>query len=183
MKAGDKTAMDAEAKKLGALHGFIALDGAARLTSSGQPAEALKQVAVALDRGEKAKLAGGAMTNLRRAALYERIDAESRLGRAADAKATLALVQADAAKSPANAQAQSNLHFAQGAEAMARGDAKAAAGHFAQCVEDDTYCGLRLLQAQEKAGDAAGAAATKERLRTANRRDGRYLYVRSQVQK
>lgn len=66
---------------------------------------------------------------------------------------------------------------------MARGEAKAAAAHFARCVEDDTYCGLRLLQAQEKAGDAAGAAATKERLRTANRRDGRYLYVRSQVQK
>lgn len=183
LKAGDQVASDAQAKKLGASHAFIALDGAARLTASGQPADALKQVAVALDRGEKAKLAGGTMNNLRRAALYERIDAESRLGRAADAKTTLALVETEAAKSPANAQAQSNLHFARGAEAMARGDAKAAAGHFASCVDDDTYCGLRLLQAQEKAGDAAGAAATRERLRTANRRDGRYLYVRSQVQK
>jgi hypothetical protein len=38
------------------------------------------------------------------------------------------------------------------------------------------------LQAQDKAGDAAGAAVTRERLRTANRRDGRYLYVRAQVQ-
>jgi len=183
LKAGDQTATDAQARKLGSLHGFIALDAAARLTSSGQPAEALKQVAVALDRGEQAKLAGGAMTNLRRAALYERIDAESRLGKAEDAKRTLALVEADAAKAPANAQAQSNLQFARGAEAMARGEAKAAAAHFARCVEDDTYCGLRLLQAQEKAGDAAGATATRERLRTANRRDGRYLYVRSQVQK
>jgi hypothetical protein len=66
---------------------------------------------------------------------------------------------------------------------MARNDAKAAATEFARCVDDDTYCGLRLLQAQEKAGDTTGAAATRERLRTANRRDGRYLYVRSQVQK
>jgi tetratricopeptide (TPR) repeat protein len=183
LKAGDRTATDAQAGKMGALYALIALDGAARMTSSGQPAEALKQVAVALDRGEKAKLAGGPMNNLRRAALYERIDAESRLGRAEDAKRTLALVEADAAKSTANAQLQSNLHFARGAEAMARGEAKAAAEHFAGCIDDDTYCGLRLLQAQEKAGDTAGAAATKEKLRTANRRDGRYLYVRTQVQK
>ena len=183
LKAGDQVASEAQAKKLNAAYAFIALDGAARLTASGQPAEALKQVAVAMDRADKAKLAGGPMNNLRRAALYERIDAESRLGQAEDAKRTLALIEADAAKSPANAQLQSNLSFARGADAMARGDAKAAAGHFARCVEDDTYCGLRLLQAQEKAGDAAGAAATRERLRTANRRDARYLYVRSQVQK
>jgi tetratricopeptide (TPR) repeat protein len=183
LKASGQVATEAQAKKLGATHAFIALDDAARLTASGQPADALKQVAVALDRGEKAKLAGGPMTNLRRTALYERIDAESRLGQAEDAKRTLALVEADAAKSPANAQLQSNLHFARGAEAMARGDARAAAGHFAGCIEDDTYCGLRLLQAQEKAGDAPGATATRERLRTANRRDGRYLYVRTQVQK
>lgn len=183
LKVSDQIATDAQAKKLNATYAFIALDSAARLTASGQPADALKQVAVALDRGEKAKLAGGQMNNLKRAALYERIDAESRLGRAADAKRTLALVEADAAKSPANAQLQSILHFARGAEATARGDAKAAAAHFAGCIEDDTYCGLRLLQAQEKAGDAAGAAATKARLRTANRRDARYLYVRTQVQK
>ena len=183
LKASDQVATDSQAKKLGASYAFIAIDGAARLTASGQPAEAIKQVAVALDRAEKAKLSGGAMNNVKRAAVYERIDAESRLGRAADAKATLALVEADAAKSPANAQLQSSLHFARGAEAMARGDAKAAAAHFAGCIDDDTYCGLRLLQAQEKSGDAAGAAATKARLRTANRRDARYLYVRSQVQK
>lgn len=182
LKASDDVATEAQAKKLGATYAFIALDSAARLTASGQPADALTQIAVALDRGEKAKLAGGPMSNLRRAALYERIDAESRLGRAGDAKRTLALVESDAARSPANAQLQSNLHFARGAEALARGDAKAAAGYFAGCVEDDTYCGLRLLQTQEKAGDATGAAATRERLRTANRRDGRYLYVRSQVQ-
>jgi tetratricopeptide (TPR) repeat protein len=181
LKAGDKVAVDAQAAKLGAAYALIALDGAARLTASGQPAEALKQVAVALDRADKMKLSGGAMNGVRRAALYERIDAESRLGRAAEAKATLALVEAEAAKSPDNAQLQSNASFARGSESMARGDAKAAAGHFARCLEDDTYCGLRLLQAQEKSGDTAGAAVTRERLRTANRRDARYLYVRSQV--
>jgi tetratricopeptide (TPR) repeat protein len=182
LKAGDQTATDAQAQKLDGLYAFIALDGAARLTASGQPADALEQIAVAMDRGEKAKLSGGPMNTLRRNAQYERIDAESRLGRVDDTKRTLALITADAATSPANAQLQSNLHFAQGADAMARGDAKAAAAHFAQCIDDDTYCGLRLLQAQEKAGDAAGAAVTKTRLRTANRRDARYLFVRSQVQ-
>jgi tetratricopeptide (TPR) repeat protein len=183
LKASEQVATDAQAKKLAATHAFIALDEAARLNASGQSADALKQIATALDRGEKAKLAGGAMTNLRRAALYERIDAESRLGRGEDAKRTLALMEAEAAKSPSNAQLVSGVHFARGCEAMARGDAKAAAAHFAGCVEDDTYCGLRLMQAQEKAGDAAGAAVTAERLRTANRRDARYLYVRAQVQK
>ena len=183
LKVSNQTASDAQAKKMGGTYAFIALDDAARLTASGQPAEALKQIAVALDRGGKSSLSGGTMNNLRRTALYERIDAESRLGRAEDAKRTLALMEAEAAKAPANAQLQSAVHFAQGAEAMARNDAKAAAAHFARCVDDDTYCGLRLLQAQEKAGDAAGASATKQRLRTANRRDGRYLYVRAQVQK
>ena len=183
LKASGQVAADAQTHELGGTYAFIALDDAARLTASGRSADALKQIAVALDRGEKAKLMGGPMNNLRRSALYERIDAESRLARTQDAKRTLALVEADAAKSPANAQLQSILHFARGSEAMARGDAKAAAAHFARCVEDDTYCGLRLLQAQEKAGDAAGAAITAERLRSANRRDGRYLYVRAQVQK
>ena len=183
LKASGQVATDARAHKLGATYAFIALDDAARLTASGQPADALKQVAVALDRADKGKLAGGQMNFVRRAAYYERIDAESRLARKEDARRTLALVEADAAKSPANAQLQSILHFARGSEAMARGDAKAAAAHFAGCVEDDTYCGLRLMQAQEKAGDAAGAAATAQRLRTANRRDARYLYVRAQVQK
>jgi len=183
LKAGEQVTADAQAGKLTASYAFIALDEAARLTAGGQPADALKQVAVAVDRAEKAKLSGGQMNNVRRAAQYERIDAESRLGLAADAKRTLALLEADASKSTANAQLQSIVSFARGSEAMARGDAKAAAAHFATCIEDDTYCGLRLLQAQEKAGDATGAAATRERLRTANRRDARYLYVRSQVQK
>ena len=183
LKVSGETAAEAQAKKVGASYAFIALDEAARLTASGQPAEALKEIAVALDRGAKSNLSGGAMNNLRRAALYEQIDAESRLGQADAAKRTLALLEAEAAKAPANAQLASSVHFAKGSEAMARNDARGAAAHFAQCVDDDTYCGLRLLQAQEKAGDAAGAAATRERLRTANRRDGRYLYVRSQVQK
>ena len=183
LKVSNQTASEAEAKKIGGTYAFIALDDAARLTVSGQPAEALKQIAVALDRGGKSSLSGGTMNNLRRTALYEQIDAESQLGRAADAKRTLALLEAEAGKAPGNAQLQSAVQFARGAEAMARGDAKAAAAHFARCVDDDTYCGWRLLQSQEKAGDAAGAAATKQRLQTANRRDGRYLFVRSQVQK
>ena len=173
---------DAHDHNLTATHAFIALDEAARLNASGQSEAALKQIAVALDRGEKAKLAGGPMNDLRRAALYERIDAETRLGRKDDARRTMALVEAEAAKSPGNAQLQSGMQFARGSEAMARGDAKAAAAFFAGCVDDDTYCGLRLMQAQVKSGDAAGAAVTRDRLRTANRRDGRYLYVRSQVQ-
>jgi tetratricopeptide (TPR) repeat protein len=182
LKASSQTATDAQANKLNAAYALIALDEAARSTASGQPAEALKQIAIALDRGTKANLAGGAMNNLRRAALYERIDAESRLGRAGDARKTLALFEAEAMTSPSNSQLQSGLHFARGAEAMARADAKAAAAHFAGCVDDDTYCGLRLFEAQQKSGDAAGAALTREKLRTANRRDPRYIYVRTQVQ-
>ena len=86
LTAGESHRDRRRGQEAGRAHGFIALDRRPASTPSGQPAEALKQVAVALDRGEKAKLAGGAMTNLRRAALYERIDAESRLGRKADAR-------------------------------------------------------------------------------------------------
>ncbi|HLQ23601.1 MAG TPA: tetratricopeptide repeat protein [Gemmatimonadales bacterium] len=145
--------------------------------------EALKQLAVAMDRGTQSRLPGGAMNALRRATLVGRVEAEARLGQAYAAQKTLAVVEAEANKAPANAQLQSNAHFARGAAALARGDAKAAAAHFAGCNDDDTHCQWYLLQAQEKAGDAAGADATRRKLLAANRRDGVYLVVRSQLTK
>jgi hypothetical protein len=73
------------------------------------------------------------------------------------------------------------VHFAEGADALARGDAKAAAGHYSACLETDYYCRWQLVLAQEKAGAKDAAAAERRRLLAANRRDADYLYVRSML--
>jgi tetratricopeptide (TPR) repeat protein len=174
---------DAQAGKVDVLNAFVPVSRALVLTDSGQGDEALKQLAVAMDRGTQSRLPGGAMNALRRATLVGRIEAEARLGKADAAQKTLALVEAEAKTAPANAQLQSNVHFARGSAALARGDATAAAAHFAVCNDDDTYCQWYLFQAQAKMGDVAGADATRRKLLAANRRDGVYLVVRSQLAK
>jgi len=183
LKTFAQTEKDAQAQKVDVLHAFVPVSRALILTDSGQVEEALQELKVAMDRGTQARLPGGAMNALRRATLVGRIEGEALLARADEAQKTLALIEAEAKKAPANAQLQSNAHFARGAAALARGDAKAAVPHFARCNDDDTYCQWYLLQAQKKAGDAAGAKATREKLLAANRRDGVYLIVRSQVAK
>lgn len=183
LKTFDQTEKDAQAEKVDVLNAFVPVSRALILTDSGQVEEALKQLMVAMDRGTQSRLPGGTLNALRRATLVGRIEAEARLAKADDAQKTLTLIEAEAKKAPANAQLQSNAHFARGSAAVARGDAKAAAEHFARCNDDDTHCQWYLFQAQQKAGDSAGAEATRQKLLAANRRDGVYLFVRSQIAK
>jgi len=176
--AAEKTAV---AQKVDAVRIFGPLDRAMLLADSGKPAEALEVATAALGNAEKANLPGAMMNDARRFALFIRIDAESRLGRAADVKKTLALIEDEGKKSPSNAELQSMVHHAQGTEAMARGDASAAAQHFSQCNDTDYYCRWQLVQAQEKAGNATAAAAERGRILAANRRAADYLYIRSKL--
>jgi len=181
MATVDAVEKAAAAEKVDVLEAFVRIDRAILLKETGKYEDALKEQHEALEMAQRAKLPGGSMNALRRTALIVRIDAESKLGRAADAKKTLALLEEEAKKAPANAELKSSLHFGQGAEAIARGDAKAAAQHFSQCDDDDFYCRLQLAKAQEKAGDKTGAEATRTQLLAANRRGPLYLWVRSEV--
>ena len=136
---------------------------------------------MAVERAKNAKLPGALMNNVRRRALAVRIFAESKLGRAEDAKKTLALIEEEAKNFPSNTPLRSMVHFARGAEAMSRGDSKAAAQHYTQCNDQDYYCRWQLVVAQEKGGDMAGAAAARTKLLAENRRDPDYLYVRAKL--
>jgi tetratricopeptide (TPR) repeat protein len=171
----------AAAQKVDGFRVFGPLERATILSDTGKPADALAIATKTLDNPENAKLNGAMQNNLRRLALAVRIDAESRLSKAAEAKSTLALIEAEGKKSPTNAELQSLVHYAQGSEAMARGDATAAAQHFAQCNETDFYCRMQLVKAHEKAGNAPAASAERSRILAANRREGDYLYVRSKL--
>jgi tetratricopeptide (TPR) repeat protein len=180
MKTLDAVEKEAEAQKL-PLWVFIPSIRAFPLHEAGKYKDALKQVQAALERGAQMTLPGMGQNNLRRGTLFDKALAEARMGKPADAEKTLAELQEEAKKFPSNVQLQSNVHHVMGAIAWAKGDPKAAADHFAQCVKDDSYCHWQHALAMEKAGDATGAEAMKEMLRTANRRDTIYLYVRGKL--
>lgn len=183
--AAVKTFEDAEkeavTEKVELLAPFMIANRATMALESGQPEEAIRLSNLAIERATQAKLPGGALNNLRRVALANKVQAEAKLGRGEDAQKTLELVRAEAGQTPANAFAQSTLHFAEGAAAMAKGDVKGAIEHYSRCIDDDTYCRWQLAVAQDKAGAAAAAAATRKSLLEANRRSEIYLYVRAQA--
>lgn len=181
LKVIDKIEKEAAVKKVDVIQAFTPLERAALLNEMGKHEEALELVSTALDGAAKYGLPGGAMNDLRRTALVVRIQAESKLGRATEAKSTLALLEAEVKKAPANADLKSMAHFARGAEALAHGDARAAVQHFAQCDEQDYYCRMQLVTTQDKAGDKAGAESTRKELIQENRREPMYLYVRSKL--
>jgi tetratricopeptide (TPR) repeat protein len=177
----DAIEKSAAGQNLDVTQAFTPIDRAILLCDTGKPEEALNQVALALENAGKVGIPGGALNDLRRQALAVRIEAEARLGRAADAAKTLAQVEDEVKKTPTNAGLQSIAHFARGSEAMSRGDATAAVDHFSQCIAEDYECRLHLMVAQKKAGDKAGAEATRLSLQLANRRDPLYLFIRSEL--
>ena len=91
------------------------------------------------------------------------------------------LLEADAKATPTNAGLASNVQLGRGELALARGDAKTAAGALSGCVAQDTYAQWRLTAAREKAGDKEGAQQIRNKVLRTNRRDGEYLYVRAQM--
>jgi hypothetical protein len=67
---------------------------------------------------------------------------------------------------------------------LARGDAKGAVGEMQKCVPTFDGCHFHLALAQEKAGDAAGAQATRAALLAQQRsQDTFFLALRSQLLK
>jgi tetratricopeptide (TPR) repeat protein len=182
MKALD--ALEREAKVLKVETHWVAapLAKARALSSQGKHKEALARVAEAASRREKASaLPLGFVRNLRVRESMARLVAEAALGQPTGARKSLAEIEEDARKSPGNAWTQSLLHLARGLAGVAQGNDKAAARHFSQCLGADTYCQWRLLLAQEKVGDKAGAAATRDRILKTRHRDASYLYVWSRL--
>ena len=119
--------------------------------------------------------------SLRRNALTLRAALEGRSGNAAAAEKTVAALQQDATARPDDAPLQSAVHFAQGMQAAAKKDLKAAKGHFDLCSNQDVYCHWQAFSVAQKGGDHDGADAARARIVKVYVRDPLYLVVRSSL--
>lgn len=99
---------------------------------------------------------------------------EAKAGKIDEAAARLATVDALTTRNPLSQDVGLTAH---GALDLARGDAAGAVATLTKCHDQAAVCGMYLAMAQEKAGDAAAAEATRERVRTLGLRDGSYLGV------
>jgi tetratricopeptide (TPR) repeat protein len=175
--------MEAEAGKLKLPSwAWAPLTRATILGEMGKNADAAKSAVSAIERAEKMALPGGQLGYLKRAALVQELWAQSRLKKTADAEKTLAAYEAEAAKVPNLAWAQSWVHFGRGAIAAAKGDAKAAATEYAKCIDEDFYCAWQLALASDASGDKTGAMAARTMVTTFQQRDPFYVYVRKKIE-
>jgi tetratricopeptide (TPR) repeat protein len=143
--------------------------------------EALAAVAPALTAADNGSLPPGLSGNVRLNALRVRVWAEAQLGDAAAAQKSSAALDAEAMAQPANAQAQSAMHFGRGMLASAKSDAKGALAELAQCSREDQICGWHRVIAAEKSGDKAAAAEARDQTLKIYGRDTASLVVRSRL--
>jgi hypothetical protein len=102
----------------------------------------------------------------------------------AEAEKTLANLEKDAAESPSDLNVQSAAWWGRGVLELTKGDAKSAAQEMQKCVPTFDLCHFQQAIAQEKAGDKAGAQATRTALLAQQRsQDTFFLTLRSQMLK
>jgi hypothetical protein len=166
----------------GSLFGaFAPLQRAAMLVETGKHDDAIKHVERGLANGVRAEIPGQLMGEAHAIGYAIRVTAELELGKTADAEKTLAALAAEAQRMPMHGDLKSALHYATGAVALAKGDAKLAAVEMAQCDVRDIYCRWRLIDALEQGKDTAGADQARQALKSANLRDAFYAYVRTKL--
>jgi hypothetical protein len=147
------------------------------MTREGEAAAAEKIVRSDLTQTQRADLPAGFRTGVQRFLLGEHVRSSAYAGHPDEA--AKALEQLEAATKPV-AQVAFNasvLQNARGLVALARGDAKGAVEAMRSCLEADFNCQYDLVRAQEKAGDAGGAAATREAFFRVPRRGIEYVYL------
>ena len=164
------------------LGAFIPLRRAGVLISLGRAREATPLITAALKRAESTDLPKGLTGNLRRLALRLRAAVEAAAGDGAAAQQTASLIEREAAERKDDANAQSAMHNALGMAAMAKKDYASARNQFAQCLAFDWPCQFDLVVANQKAGNAAAAEATRQAILKLYVRDPTYAFVRSRVE-
>jgi tetratricopeptide (TPR) repeat protein len=177
----DEVEKQALAEKLDLITAHVALHRAAMFSEIGKPKEAIKQVETAWTRAEKAAIQGHQMMKIRTFGLHVRAIAEAKLGKKDDLAKTIASFEEEAKKDPNNTFLASGLNHIQGLAANVAGDPKLAAEHFGKCIAEDVLCAYHQVEAEEKAGNKAGADAIRERIVSTPMRDSLYLYVRSKL--
>jgi tetratricopeptide (TPR) repeat protein len=150
----------------------------------GKYGEGQKHASEALARSEKEPLSDAGRKGLQRGIWIAALWAQGFGKNPAEAKKTLAMLEKDAAESPNDLNVQSAAWWGRGVLQLVKGDAKSAAGEMQKCVPTFDLCHFHQAIAQEKAGDKAGAQATRATLLAQQRsQDAFFLSLRSQLLK
>ena len=184
MQAASALEKEARARKNPNFYVLAAMNRSFAANLLGKYAEGQKHAAEALARAEKEPLSDAGRTGVKRGAWIAALWAQGFGKKMAEAEKTLALLEKDAAESPNNLNVQSAASWGRGVVKLVRGDAKAAAEEMQKCVPTFDLCHFHLAIAQEKAGDKAGAQATRATLLAQQRsQDAFFLSLRSQLLK
>jgi tetratricopeptide (TPR) repeat protein len=158
-----------------------AVQRAAILIEAGRAREALPLLASAVQQAGSGQLPPAESRSLRRNALRTQVYAESRLGDAAAAAKTSAMLDQDAQAAQNDPDAQSAMHYGRGELAMAQKKAADALKHFAECAAEDQIARWRAMTAADMSGDKAAAASAREKLLKTYERDPLHLIIRSRI--
>ncbi|HYS09058.1 MAG TPA: tetratricopeptide repeat protein [Myxococcales bacterium] len=184
MQAASALEKEARAKKNPNFYVAAATNRSFAANLLGKHGDAQKHAAEALARIGKEPLSDAGRKGLQRGAYVAAMWAQAFGNNLAGAEKTLAILEADAAESPNDLNAQSSAWWGRGIFELAKGDAKSAAEGMKKCVPTFDLCHYHLAIAQEKAGDRAGAEATRTTLLAQQRsQDGFFLTLRSQLLK
>jgi tetratricopeptide (TPR) repeat protein len=175
---------EARAAKNPNLYVTAALNLAFAADLLGKFGEGQKHSAEALQRIESEPLSNAGRTGLKRGAVVAALWAQAFGKQLGAAGKTLAVLEKEAADFPSDQNVQSAASWGRGVLKLARGDAKGAAAEMQKCVSTFDLCHFHQALAQEKAGDAAGAQATRATLLAQQRsQDTFFLTLRSQLLK
>ena len=184
MQAGKALEKEARARKNPNFYVVAAMDRSFAASFLGKYGESQKYAAEALARIEKEPLSDAGRRALKRGAWVAAMWSQGFGKNIAQAEKTLAMLDKDAADSPNDQNVQSAAWWGHGVLKLMNGDAKSAAEEMQKCVPTFDLCHFHLAIAQEKAGDAAGAQATRTTLLAQQRsQDPFFLSLRSQLLK
>ena len=160
---------------------LVPVHRAATLVEAGRPKEALPLLATAIQTAASGQLPPGASRNVRREALRTQVSAEAKLGDAAAAAKTSALLDQDGQARPDDPVAQSAMHYGRGELAMAQKKPADALKHFNECSPEDDMARWRGIVAAQSAGDKAAAESARQTLTKTYVRDPLHLIIRSRL--
>ena len=184
MRAASVLEKEARARKDPNFYVVAAMNRSFAANLLGKYGEGQKHALEALARIEKEPLSDAGRQGLKRGTWIAALWAQGFGKNLAEAEKTLALLEKEAAEFPNDQNVQSAASWGRGVLELAKGDAKSAAGEMQKCVPTFDLCHFHQAIAQEKAGDKAGAQATRATLLAQQRsQDAFFLSLRSQLLK
>jgi len=184
MQVASALEKEAQAKKNPNFYVAASMNRAFAANLLGKYGDGRKYATETLARIDKEQLSDAGRKGLRRGALVAAIWAQALGNDGAGAAKTLDALEKEAAASPNDSNIQSTAAWARGLVSLSKGEAKAAAEEMQKCVPTFDLCHFHLAIAQEKAGDKAGAQATRTALLAQQRsQDSFFLTLRSQLLK